>query len=300
LEERFPLSLYCRGVRRRLLGACETGVGAKRGGAEERGLEGGMLPRHPRTASSEGGKAGVRARRAAIRSAAYLFKFLGVLLLRPGPLSGVAPSSRGSPLRLLLSRFLLRLLASSSGCPPGVRASFFIATWLSSRSRFFFSSLSFHSHHSAPNTSPHPRTIPLRVTLSFFVRSSPVLPRVHALSRSVTYCLLSLFSVGGVAISTGTKNPSVIDRGGSGQMCFAPFANHSRASISRKGNADSTSPRVRRGTLFTLAGAFCRPPPTCKRNSREGRCDARDTVGLAVARRRQAIMLTLRRFLSNT
>jgi hypothetical protein len=109
-----------------------------------------------------------------------------------------------------------------------------------------------HSHHSLVQTLLCIRALsPLPVTL-FYFRSFPTLPCPRAIPfRSVLF-FFSFLSVGGVPISSGSGNPSATNHRG----CFAPSANRGRASVSRKGDAGPISPRIRRGALLILAGAF--------------------------------------------
>jgi hypothetical protein len=90
------------------------------------------------------------------------------------------------------------------------------------------------------------------VTL-FYLPSLPALSRPRANPFGPLLTLLSLPSVGGVPISSGSGNSSTTIHG----ECFAPSFNRGRASVSRKGDVGPLSPRVRRGALLVLAS---RPP----------------------------------------
>jgi hypothetical protein len=196
------------------------------------------------TPESRGATSGATALLRGIRIAAYLFSFWG-------PVAASGSSERrdvlfqGASPRFLFFRFLL-------GYGPTPRRSLQAALrvpWLrfSARRDYPYDHTSLGSKLS-PATAHYPT--------SCYTFCCPLIlvtpPRPRAISfRPVLFCP-SLLSVGGVPISSGNENPSATNHGG----CFAPSANHRRASVSRKGDAGPISPRSCWVALLTLAGAL--------------------------------------------
>jgi hypothetical protein len=183
--------------------------------------------RHPGVASSEAGEAGSTAGGAVKRSTAYLFPFFSVLPLRPDPPSGVAPSSRGRPLRLLFSRSIL----ASGPTPQHFPQAVFRVSWLRSLARrgyslhhtssflpFLFTPITRPKH--SPAFAHYPTLCNTFLFLFVRLRHSPASKRYPVPFRPV---LPSPLSVGGVRISSGNESPSATNHGGS----FAPSANRS-------------------------------------------------------------------------